>query len=115
MVSCRKTNKIVRDYIGVTGKGPLVGVEKRLLRKNVVERVDPDSLDDYFAAAESFSQELSRSNSFSYSAGSDFDSINTFAKEEIPESSSNSNLEQARRAIANANDSLKKALSYVNS
>ncbi|KAL9181259.1 hypothetical protein ACHAXT_010064 [Thalassiosira profunda] len=115
VVSCRKTNKIVRDYIGVTGKGPLVGAEKKLLRKNVVQKVDPDSLDDYFAAAESFSQDLSRANSFSYQAGSDFDSINTFAKEEIPERSSNSNLEQARRAIVNANDSLKKALSYVNS
>lgn len=48
VVSCKKTNRIVRDYIGATGKGPLVGAEKRLLRKNVVEQVDPDFLDDYF-------------------------------------------------------------------
>ena len=48
VVSCKKTNRIVREYIGATGKGPLVGAEKRLLRKNVVEKVDPDNLDDYF-------------------------------------------------------------------
>lgn len=49
VVSCKRTNRIVRDYIGATGKGPLVGAEKRLLRKAVVERVDPESLDDYFS------------------------------------------------------------------
>ena len=48
VVSCKKTNRIVRDYIGATGKGPLVGADKRLLRKNVVETLDPDNLDDYF-------------------------------------------------------------------
>ena len=49
VVSCKKTNRIVRDYIGATGKGPLVGLEKKILRKGVVERVDPDLLDDYFS------------------------------------------------------------------
>eukprot|EP00804_Cyclotella_cryptica_P029710 CCRYP_015193-RB/>CCRYP_015193-RB protein AED:0.03 eAED:0.03 QI:196/1/1/1/0/0/2/826/233 len=49
VVSCKRTNRIVRDYIGATGKGPLVGAEKRLLKKNVVEKVDPDSVDEYFS------------------------------------------------------------------
>ncbi len=48
VISCKKTNRIVRDYIGATGKGPLVGLEKRLLKNVVVGRVDPDYLDDYF-------------------------------------------------------------------
>ena len=49
VVSCKKTNRIVRDYIGATGKGPLVGAEKRLLKSNVVDTVDPDNLDEYFS------------------------------------------------------------------
>jgi hypothetical protein len=49
VVSCKRTNRVVRDYIGATGKGPLVNLEKRLLKKSVVELVDPDSLDDYIA------------------------------------------------------------------
>lgn len=112
VVSCKRTNKIVRDYIGATGKGPLVGAEKKLLRKNVVEKVDPESLDDYFSAVESFSQSISRATSLSYTAGTaDFDSMNNFAKGE--ENGDGSNLEQAREAIKEANDALKKAVSLM--
>ena len=125
VVSCKRTNRIVRDYIGATGKGPLVGIEKQLLRNTVVERVDPNALDEYFAAVESFSQSLSRATSLSYTAGmADFDSVNNFAKEEKnddvggggsgrEDDVDNSNLEQARKAIVEANDSLKQALSFI--
>ena len=115
VVSCKKTNKIVRDYIGATGKGPLVGIEKRLLKKSIVERVDSDNLDEYFAAAESFSQALSRATSLSYTAGvSDFDSVNNFAKDDSRNlGEDGSNLEQARKAIEEANLVLTKALSLL--
>ena len=113
MVSCKRTNKIVRDYIGATGKGPMVGIEKRLLRKSIVDVVDPDNLDEYFSAVESFSQELARATSLSYTAGvSDFDSINNFAKDDDKIlNEDGTNLEQARKAIGEANSYLKKALS----
>ncbi|KAL3806427.1 hypothetical protein ACHAXA_009625 [Cyclostephanos tholiformis] len=113
VVTCKRTNRIVRDYIGVTGKGPLVGAEKRLLRKTVVERVDPESLDEYFSAVEIFSQSLSRATTLSYTAGTaDFDSMNNFAKgdENI---SNGSNLEQARQAIEEATFALKKAVALL--
>lgn len=115
VVSCKKTNKIVRDYIGATGKGPLVGIEKRLLKKSVVDKVDPDNLDEYFAAAESFSQALSRASSLSYTAGvSDFDSVNNFAKDDSRNlGEDGSNLEQARKAIDEANVVLTKAISLL--
>ena len=111
----------------------MVGIEKRLLRNTVVERVNPpDSLDEYFSAVESFSQSLSRATSLSYTAGmADFDSVNTFAKKEsydtgkevgtgsgvvvVESNESNSNLEQARKAIVEANESLKKALTFITS
>ena len=35
-LSCKRTNRIVRDFIGATGKGSLCGAEKQSLRKNVV-------------------------------------------------------------------------------
>lgn len=112
VVSCKRNNRLVRDYIGATGKGPLVGAEKRLLRPTVVERVDPDALDDYFTAVESFSQSISRATSLSYTSGTaDFDSMNNFQEGE--ENGDGSNLEQAREAIAEANGSLKKALSLL--
>ena len=43
--TCKTTNRVVRDYLGVTGKGPLVQIEKQI--KNGLEYVDPDYLEDY--------------------------------------------------------------------
>lgn len=114
VVSCKRTNRVVRDYIGVTGKGPLVSLEKRLLKKSLVEQVDPDNLDEYFAAVETFSQEMAKANSLSYTAGTaDFDSVNNFAKGEANVNEGDSNLEQARRAIEEANKALKIASSLI--
>ena len=45
--TCKTTNRIVRDYLGVTGKGPLVGMEKQL--KLAMDSVDANRLDDYIA------------------------------------------------------------------
>jgi len=112
VVSCKRTNRIVRDYIGATGKGPLVGIEKRLLRENVVDLVDPDRLDEYFLTVESFSQTMSRATSLAFMAGhNDFDAMNNFA--EGKEDSDGSNLEQARRAIGEANTYLKRAVTLL--
>jgi hypothetical protein len=44
--SCKTTNRIVRDYLGLTGKGPLVGIDK-VLRKGFDALKDPDDMDDY--------------------------------------------------------------------
>jgi hypothetical protein len=43
--SCKTSNRLVRDYIGVTGKGPLVGIEKKI--RKALELVEPNSLDEY--------------------------------------------------------------------
>jgi hypothetical protein len=43
--TCKTTNRIVRDYLGVTGKGPLVGLDKQL--RKALELIDPDDLEDY--------------------------------------------------------------------
>ena len=113
VVTCKRVNGVVRDYIGSTGKGPLVGVEKRLLRSNVVDRVDGDNLDDYISSVESFSQLLSRAKTLSYSAGhNDFDSMNNFVEGE--ESGGGSKiLDETKVTIDEATQDLKRALSYI--
>lgn len=117
VVSCRKNNKIVRDYLGVTGKGPMVGIEKRLLKRNLVNEVDPDNLETYFDYSEKFSQALSKASSLSYMAGvADFDSVNNFAKgseSDVNNGDGNSNLDQTKQAIGDIQASLGKILSLV--
>lgn len=132
--TCKTTNRIVRDYLGVTGKGPLVGIDKQL-RKGL-DFIDPDDLEIYvngeclrikvlsvgtesFPARfsslslvlptelENFSQSYSKASSLSYAAGTaDFDSVNNFSKDAINDTNSNSNLEQAKEAITQAKGNL---------
>ena len=132
--TCKTTNRIVRDYVGVTGKGPLVGIDKQL-RKGL-DFIDPDDLEIYvngeclrikvlsvgtesFPARfsslslvlptelENFSQSYSKASSLSYAAGTaDFDSVNNFSKDAINDTNSNSNLEQAKEAITQAKGNL---------
>jgi len=114
VVSCRKNARIVRDYIGATGKGPLVGAEKRFLKRLVADRVDPDLLDDYYAEVENFSKALAKASSLSYIAGmSDLDSINTFSKGEESSSDDSAFLEQSKKAIFEAKESMDKAIKIL--
>lgn len=113
IVSCKKTNKIVRDYIGVTGKGPLVNVDKRMMNKNVVASVDPDDLDDYYGQVELFQGCIARASSLSYTSGvADFDAVNNFEKGE-QNTKDDSNLEQARRSIIDANNAINRIVAIL--
>jgi hypothetical protein len=106
--TCKTTNRIVRDYLGATGKGPLVGLEKQL--KNALDRVNPDLLDDYVTEIELIQQTMSKARSLSYTAGvADFSSVNNFEKDEVNAVlSTNSNLEQTRQSIQQVVDGLGK-------
>eukprot|EP00566_Odontella_aurita_P017837 CAMPEP_0113600236 /NCGR_PEP_ID=MMETSP0015_2-20120614/42597_1 /TAXON_ID=2838 /ORGANISM="Odontella" /LENGTH=260 /DNA_ID=CAMNT_0000508475 /DNA_START=88 /DNA_END=870 /DNA_ORIENTATION=+ /assembly_acc=CAM_ASM_000160 len=116
VVSCKKSNRLVRDYIGATGKGPVVGAEKRMLRRSVADRVDPERLDDYYSGVEKFSQAISRASSLSYAAGvADFDSVNNFEKGKERETGDDTNLEQARRAVGEAKGSIDKVVGLLRS
>ena len=119
VVSCKKSNKVVRDYIGVTGKGPMVGIEKRILKRTLVNEVDPDDLEKYIEYSEEFSQSLSKASSLSYMAGvADFDSVNTFEKgseADLQNGQGNSNLDQTKRAIGDVQTYLGKLISLLTS
>ena len=107
VVSCKTTNRIVRDYLGATGKGPLVGFDKKLQQSvPIVSDADDVTVDleAYVQLIEEVQQALSKANSLSYTAGvSDLSSINNFDKEnEETILASNNNLQEARAAIQTA-------------
>jgi len=115
VVSCKMTNKVVRDYIGVTGKGPLVNIEKRMLRRSVVDTIDVDDMDMYFSEVENFQRAISRASTASYAAGvADFDSMNNFQKGSQKDSG-DSNLDQAQSAIQEAKQNLARIVSLLDS
>ena len=113
VTSCKTSNKIVRDYIGATGKGPLVGIEKRLRKRQLIEHVDPDFLDEFIAESELFSQSLAKATSLSYAAGvADFDSMNNFQQGRKSDTGT-SNLEETKKSIFEAKISLDKLLRII--
>ena len=115
VTSCKTTNRIVRDYLGVTGKGPVVGIDKTL--RKVLNEYDIDDLDTYVQLIEDVQQSLAKANSFSYSASSDFSSLNNFQEEDATKilSSGSSNLQQCRACIQSAVDGLNKIITILNS
>ena len=114
VVSCKTSNRIVRDYLGRSGKGPLVGLDK-VVKKSLSFVEDSDDLDAFVQASEALQQALSKADSLSYAAGiADFSAINNFDKaDEQMILASNSNLEQARIAIQDAVDNLNRILSIL--
>eukprot|EP00977_Amphora_coffeiformis_P007299 scaffold1581_cov169-Amphora_coffeaeformis.AAC.35 len=97
--TCKTTNRIVRDYLGATGIGPLVGLEKQM--KKALDHVNPDFLDEYVTEIELIDQTLAKARSLSYTAGvADFNSVNNFEKDQVQRVlAGDSNLEQTRLAI----------------
>jgi hypothetical protein len=108
VVSCKTSNRIVRDYLGSTGKGPLVALDRAL--KGGLEQVDGDAVDEYLQLMEQVQSDLSKADSLSYTAGvSDLSSINNFDRN-VEESvlSSNGSLQEAKGAIQEALSGLRR-------
>ena len=110
--SCKTSNKIVRSYLGLTGVGPMVGIDKKIRRALDLVQPDADQIDSYVAETELFSEAVSKAASLSYAAGLDFDSVNNFEKGN-DDRNPNSNLEQARIAIQEAAVSLDKIVAIL--
>jgi hypothetical protein len=109
--SCKTSNKIVRSYLGLTGVGPMVGIDKKIRRAlDLVQ--NGDQMDSYVGETELFSEAVSKAASLSYAAGLDFDSVNNFEKGN-DDRNPNSNLEQARIAIREAVVSLDKIVAML--
>lgn len=114
VISCKTSNKKIRDYLGRTGVGPLVGLDKNV-RKAFELVEDPDRFDEYIQASENLQQALSKADSLSYAAGiADFSAVNNFDQEGIQTVlESNNQLAETRRAIADAVKYLDQILSIL--
>ena len=105
--TCKTTNRIVRDYLGVTGKGPLVKMEKQL-KLAMDHDVDVNRLEEYIAEMENFQYSMNQADSLSYlSQTQDFDANNNFQKDDTNRKQ-DSALEQSRKAIVDARNSLQR-------
>lgn len=71
IVTCKTSNRLVRDYIGATGKGPLVYIDK-VLRRGLDLVENSDDMDAYVNLTEEIQQSLAKANSLSYTAGGKF-------------------------------------------
>jgi len=114
VVSCKTSNKIVRNYLGKSGNGPLVGLDKKV-RFALSSVEDPDDLDRFVQASEALQQALSRADSLSYASGvADFSSVNNFQPEDQDEVlASNNNLGETRMAIQEAVNKLNIILNLI--
>jgi len=113
VVTCKTNNKKIRDYLGRTGIGPVVGLDKRL-RKALELVDDPDDLDAFVQASEAAQQALSRADSYSYTAGGDYDALNNFGKNDVAKVlDANINLKQVKQSIQMGIDNLNTILNII--
>lgn len=105
----------MRDYLGLTGKGPLVGLSK--LVKNGMNQLlviendttsndgnDDHDLELYIQSMEELERAMARAASYSYSAGTiaDVNAIQNFDpsdQDNVLASNDNANLRQTKQAI----------------
>ena len=114
VVSCKTNNRVVRDYLGTTAKGPLVGLDKQLRR--ALDEYEIEDLDTYVQVLEDVQQALAKADSFSYSASSDFSALNNFQEEDATKIlSGNSNLQECRSCIQSAVEGLNRIIKILNS
>ena len=103
VTSCKTVVSNIRDYIGRTGLGPVVGLEKNLkVASNKVLEQDSDiDMDKLIALIEQVERELNRADGLSYSARRDYSALNNFEPSEISKvlSDEASTLEQCRKSI----------------
>jgi hypothetical protein len=115
VVSCKTTNRVVRDYLGLNGNGPLAGAALQLPRLTrqgldlilLDGNMDESIPETYVTATEELQQTLSRATSLSYAAGTiaDLNAIQNFSpdsKSQALSSEANPNLAQCKDTIESA-------------
>ena len=80
----------------------------------VVDRVDPDYVDDYFEAVDRFTTELAGADALAYNARQDNDSQNTFKLGASTSMGTGSRyLDQSKDAVYRVRDELDKIVRYL--
>jgi hypothetical protein len=113
-VMCKRDPEVVRAFIGMTKDNLLLSKADVLMRKpSTVEMVDPDHIDEYFEAVETFTQAIAAADSLAYQARTDYGSQESTSKEaaleaiKIAESGGKKDyLDQSKSALETVRDSL---------
>jgi hypothetical protein len=121
VISCKTSNRVVRDYLGLTGKGPLVGLSKLVkngMNQLITDDNDDDDLELYIQSMEELERTMARASSYSYSAGTiaDVNAIQNFdptEQDRVLESNDNANLRQTKQAIQESLMELQKLVAIL--
>lgn len=88
-----------------------------LMKKpSTLDMVDPDQIDDYFEAIETYVQAIATADSLAYQAHSDFASTETVSKDFAKQAINNGKddyLSQSKRAVIIVRDQLKKIVTAL--
>jgi hypothetical protein len=105
VTSCKTVNTVVRDYLGLTGIGPVAGLDrtiKQTLEYALESDLDTNAVEAIVQTTEDLQRARSRADSYSYSARRDSTSVNNFAPEEAGTilADADSNLARCRAEVA---------------
>lgn len=115
VMMCKKDPMMVRALLGLTNDNKsLIKAEDFMRKPTTVSKVDPDFIEEYFAAVDSFSQAISEIDSLTYEARFDFGSVENSMIGQDNVASTNDYLQQSKLSTIHAKESLEKILTYLN-
>lgn len=107
-VMCRRDPEMVRAYLGFKEENPTLRRADLLMRSDeAMARIDPDRIDQYIEAVETYTQAVAAVDTLAYNARTDYASVQTSKREEIDTNSGkNDYLAQSRETILIVRDAL---------
>ena len=83
-VMCKKDPEVVRAFLGLTKENLVLSQADALMKKaSTVDLVDPDAIDEYFEAVDSYLQASSAADSLAYQSRTEYASTENFPKEDL--------------------------------
>lgn len=122
-VMCRKDPEVVRGLLGLTPENTLLNQAEVLMKKPaVIDRVDPENIDEYIDTVERYTTSVAAADGLAYQARTDYASQMTDSKEKVMAASAsvsdgkqdNQNyLAQAKDNVVIVRDSLRYIVSQL--
>eukprot|EP01041_Mallomonas_annulata_P001857 gene1857-3603_t len=114
-VVCKRDPQVVRAFLGLTSDDNpnLVKADLLMRKPTTLDLIDPDSFDEYIEAVDVFARSIAEIDGLSYNARSDFSSTETFSKDKIGTQGSSDYLEQTKKSVIKARDSLAKVVNLL--
>lgn len=108
-VVCKKDPQVVRAFLGLTPDNLNLNKADILMRKSTtLETINPDQIDTYIEAVDTFSQAVAAVDGLSYNARSDYASTETFSKSsDLGTNIQSDYLEQCKSNVIKARDALR--------